>query len=237
MTPGTLYGIGVGPGDPELLTLKGLRLLRAAACVFVPVSRGGARSYARQIADEHLDPARQRIVELPFAMREDAERMAAQWRTNAETIAAGLATGADAAFLTEGDPMLYSTFTHVAAALRELRPDARVVAVPGVSSVHAAAAAAGVALADRDERLAVLPATYEGAGLRDALRAFDTVVLLKVAPVLDRVLDLLDELGLAERAVCVERCGRPEEVIVRDVRTLRGQTLDYFSLLIVRRNA
>ena len=234
--PGTLYGIGVGPGDPELLTLKGLRLLRAVECVYVPLSRHGTRSYARAIADEHLDPIRQRIVELPFAMRDGAERMAAQWRVNAETIAAGLAAGTDAAFLTEGDPMFYSTFVHVVGALRELQPDARVVVVPGVSSMHAAAAAAGIPLADRDERLAVLPATYEGAGLREALLGFDTVVLLKIAPVLDRVLDVLAELDLTDRAVCVERCGRPDESIVRDVRALRGRALDYFSLLIVRRN-
>ncbi len=233
-TLGTLYGVGVGPGDPELITLKGLRVLRAAATVYVPASPVGRGSLARAIAAEHLDATHQRIVELPFAMRASPERMAAQWRANAAAIAEGLVGGADAAFLTEGDPMLYSTFVHVAGALRELRPDVRVVVVPGVSSVNAAAAVAGTPLADRDERLAVLPAAYDRDGLREVLRSFETVVLLKVASAVDRVIDDLEALGLVDAAVCVERCGWPEERVVRDVRVLRGAKLDYFSLMIVR---
>jgi precorrin-2/cobalt-factor-2 C20-methyltransferase len=231
---GTLYGVGVGPGDPELITLKGLRVLRTVATVYVPASPVGRGSLARAIAAEHLDATHQRIVELPFAMRASPERMAAQWRANAAAIAEGLVGGADAAFLTEGDPMLYSTFVHVAGALRELRPDARVVVVPGVSSVNAAAAVVGMPLADRDERLAVLPATFERDGLREVLRSFETVVLLKVASAVDRVIDDLEALGLVDAAVCVERCGWPEERVVRDVRVLRGAKLDYFSLMIVR---
>ena len=109
------------------------------------------------------------------------------------------------------------------------------VAVPGVSSAHAAAAAALVPLADGDERLAILPATYEHRRLREAFEQFDTVVLLKVASAFDRVLELLEELGLVGGAVFVSRCGQPGERIVRDVRSLKGQQLDYFSLMIVRR--
>jgi precorrin-2/cobalt-factor-2 C20-methyltransferase len=232
---GTLYGIGLGPGDPELLTLKAYRVLREVALVYVPVARRGAQSYARTIAAPYLDPPRQRITELVFSMHADEEGKARQWRENAAIMARDLDGGASAAFLTAGDPMLYSTFLHVTGALRELRPDLPVVAIPGVSSPHAAAAAALVPLADCDERLAVLPASYEDGRLREAFESFDTVVLLKVARVIDRVLDLLEELDLIDGATYVGHCGRPEETIVRDVRNLRGQNLDYFSLLIVRR--
>ena len=232
---GTLYGIGVGPGDPELLSLKGYRLLRSVPLVYVPVSGPGGQSYARAIVAEYLTPDIQEIIELPFAMRENEAGMAAQWRKNAERIADGLATGRDAAFLTEGDPLLYSTFVHVAGALATLRPELAVIAVPGVSSIQAAAAAAGMPLADGNERLAIVPATSDPAALRTALIEFDTVVIMKAASAMDRVVELLMELDLAEGAVCISRCGRPDETIVRDVRTLPGQRLDYFSLVIVRR--
>lgn len=232
---GTLYGIGVGPGDPELLTLKGLRLLRSVPVIYVPVARPGGKSYARSIVAAYIDAARQRTAELVFAMRGHESALAAQWACNARIIAACLVEGSDAAFVTEGDPMLYSTFVHVASALVQELPGAPVVVVPGVSSVSAAAAAAQVCLADRDQRLAILPATYERDGLRAALQEFDTVVLMKVASAIDRALDVLEDLGLTHQAVFVSRCGRPDEAIVRDVRSLRGQRLDYFSLLIVRR--
>jgi len=235
---GTFYGIGVGPGDPELLTLKAYRLIRTLPRLYAPVSRPGAPSYARSIVAEYLDPGRP-VVELPFAMRAAPEEMAAQWRANAEVIAEDLRHGRDVGFLTEGDPLLYSTFIHLASAMKEVCPEASVVAVPGVSSFQAVAAAIGIPLVDRDERLAILPASYEeldgGVRVREALERFDTVVLFKVASAIDRVIDLLEELGRTDRAVLVTRCGRPDEQIVRDVRSLRGRKLDYFSLMIIRR--
>lgn len=234
---GTLYGIGVGPGDPELLTVKGLRILQSVPNVYVPVSRPGARSLARSIVDEYLDPARQRIVDLVVEMHDDVGSLAEQWRENARVVAAQLTGGSDAAYITEGDPLLYSTFVHLADALAEVCPEAPIVVVPGISSVHAAAAAARVELAERDGRIAILPATYEGERLGAVLDTFDTIVLLKVASVFDHVLELLEQRGLVGGSVYVRRCGLPEEEIVTDVRTLRGRKLDYFSLLIVRRRS
>ncbi len=232
--PGTLYGVGVGPGDPELLTLKAVRILSSVPVIYVPVARPGARSYAATIIADHVDRRRQQIVELVFAMHGDIPTMTAQWETNAHVMLAHLRGGMDAAFATEGDPTLYSTFVHVARAVVEQEPSVPIAYVPGISSVNAVAAAAGLPLGDRDERVAIVPATYAAAELHDALASFDTVVLLKVAAALDHVLDVLEELGLAEQAVCVRRCGRPEQEIVRDVRSLRGSTLDYFSTMIVR---
>jgi precorrin-2/cobalt-factor-2 C20-methyltransferase len=225
----------VGPGDPELLTIKGLRILQSVPVIYVPVSRPGARSFAETIVASYLDSTRQRIVELSVEMHDHAEGLASQWDAIAASVVAHLEDGSNAAYLTEGDPLLYSTFLHLTDALAVRCPDAPVVIVPGVSSINAAAAAARVGLAERDERVAILPATYEGEDLASALDAFDTVVLLKVASVFDRVLDLLEARGLSDQAVYVRRCGCPEEEIVRDVRALRGRKLDYFSLLIVRR--
>lgn len=232
---GTLYGVGVGPGDPELITLKALRVLQAVPVVFVPVPRAGAHSFAASIVRSHLDAARQRLQELVFAMRADTEEMEARWVRNADLIAEELREGHDTAFATEGDPMLYSTFGHVCRGLAEVLPEAPVVAIPGISSVTATACAARVPLADREERLAVIPAIYDRDGLRATLQSFDTTVLLKVSGAIDRVLDDLDALGLVDNAVLVSRCGLPEEAIVTDVRALRGQRIDYFSTLIVRK--
>ena len=231
---GTLYGVGLGPGDPELITVKALRILRSVPVVYVPVARAGADGLARSILSAHLTGPCPDLVELVFAMRSDRADQEQHWAAHARQIAEGLRAGRDAAFVTEGDQTLYSTFLHVAGAMAVELPEAHLVVVPGVSSVHAAAAAAGVTLADGDERLAVLPALYEGDDLARVLDSFDTVVLLKVAGAIDRVLDVLEEKGLVDRAVCVSRCGLPGEQIIHDVRTLRGARLDYFATLIVR---
>jgi precorrin-2/cobalt-factor-2 C20-methyltransferase len=229
-----LYGVGVGPGDPELLTLKAHRLLTTVPVLFVPVRRAGEPSYAATIASAYLADPTRRVVELVYPMTKDLAVVRQAVAGNAATIAAQVAAAGAGAFLTEGDPLLYSTFLHTFAALRSAHPEVEVEIVPGVSSVTAAAAVAQWPLADRDERLAILPATYERDRLRQTLCDFDTVVLLKVNSVMDAVLDLLAELDLLDGAVYVRRCGRPEQEIVRDVRVLRGQKLDYFSLLLVR---
>ena len=231
---GTLYGLGLGPGDPELVTLKAHRILRSVPTILVPVRRAGDRGYTWAIAQPHLAEADgQRVLRLPFPVESDEAAPDGRWAHNCRKILDTLADGQDAAFLTEGDPCLYSTFIHVASWLRTAAPQLPIQIVPGISSITAAAAAAGQPLVVGAGRLAVLPAVYAADELRQTLRDFDTVVLLKVNRVLDRLLPLLDELGLAERAMLVERCGQPDQRIVRGLRQpLRS---DYFSLVIVRK--
>lgn len=228
-----LYGVGVGPGDPELLTIKGLRLIRSAPVVYVPVPAPGVASFARTIAAPYLDPVAQEVVELEYPVVRHAARLQHAWATNADIIANRMCGVEHAVFLTEGDPLLYSTFIHTYRTLRERHPGVVVEVVPGVTSVTASAAAAVRPLASGDERIAILPATRDPAALRQALRSFHTVVLLKVAPVLDAVLDTLEAEGLVERGVWVRRVSRPEQEIEHDLRRLRGRKLDYFSLVIV----
>lgn len=228
---GTLYGVGVGPGDPELVTLKALNVLNRCPVVAVPVSQLGAESYALSVVAIHLRPDHT-LLRLHFPMTRDrAERLAAR-QDAARQVAEALQAGHDVAFLTEGDPMLHSTFLHVLAHLPSPTP---VQIVPGVSSIAAAAAASGTPLVDGDQRLAVLPATFEDLdALARTLREFDTVVLMKVHRVLDRVIDILTELNLLDRAVLVERASLPSGRVVRHIATLRGRPVHYLSLLIVR---
>ena len=227
-----LVGVGVGPGDPELLTLKAVRLIRAADVVFAPVRRAGDHSMSLEIVAEHVDERRQQVVSVPFPESLDGE----SWERGAQHVLEVLGADRSGVFLTEGDPSLFGSFGHVAALIRSLRPDLAVEVVPGVSSVTAAAAAAGVALADYQDRLAIVPASAALSDIERAISGFDCVVILKVGRVLGELLALLDRLALSDQAVYVRRCGWPDQQIVHDVRSLASDPpRDYFALLIVRR--
>jgi precorrin-2/cobalt-factor-2 C20-methyltransferase len=230
---GVLYGIGVGPGDPELITVKGLRLLREAEVVFLPTRAPGAPSYAGEIVAAYLDPSRQEIVSLVYPARRGQPPDRARWDANADLIATRLRGGRRGAFVTEGDPLLYSTFVHALLPLRTRHPEVAIEVVPGVWSGSAAAAALAEPLVDGDERLAVLPAAYACADLAAVLRAYDTVVLLKPGSDLAAVRAAIAAAGAT--AVWVRRVGRPEQEIVRDLAALPARSPDYFALLIVRR--
>jgi precorrin-2/cobalt-factor-2 C20-methyltransferase len=253
---GILYGIGLGPGDPELLTRKAFRILSTVPVIFYPSSGGKAEGYAldilqRAFADEDKAPqdggagsnhapadsgsVLERCRPLSTTMVRGSGSRPLHWAQAAETVAEVLQGGQDAAFITEGDPSLYSTFVYLHTALTACLPGVTIEIVPGVSSVTAAAARTAFPLALADERVAILPATYDPQFLEQAIEGFDTIVLLKVNRVIDQVLPILEARGLLERAVLVERCGTPRERVVRDVKSLRGQHLDYFSLLLVRR--
>jgi precorrin-2/cobalt-factor-2 C20-methyltransferase len=151
-----------------------------------------------------------------------------------------LYAGYDVAFVTEGDPLLYSTFGYVLETVKRHHPTIPIEVVPGVSSITAAAAAASLPLASWDERIAIIPAAYalkpsESGDLRMLLKVFDTVVLLKVNGAFAALLDMLEELDLAQHAVFVRRCSTDLEEVVFDLARLRDQRLDYFSLVIVRK--
>jgi len=228
---GTLYGVGVGPGDPELLTLKAVRIVQSAAVIAAPVTRPGGDSYALSTVGGLLRPD-QRVIKLLFPMVRDEDAKRAYRVQAAEAVWQELRHGADVAFLTEGDPLFHSTFIYV---LNELPAAAPVEVVPGVTSITAAAAQACLPLASSGQRLAAVAAVYEDeANIRRILQEFDTVAFLKFRAVLDRLLDILDDMGLTEHAVLVERASHADGRVVRDVRALRGEEVDYLSLLIVQ---
>jgi len=234
-TTGTMYGVGMGPGDPELVTLKARRVLEEAALICVPKGREDGESYVLGLLSRLIDLRGRRVEEMVFPMTKDRAVLARHWDAAVERLLAPLRDGQDVAFATEGDPYIYSTFMHLHSLFRTRHPEVHVEVVPGVSSINASAAAAGLPLVDGSERLAVLPAVYEGEDLSEVLERFDTVVLMKVNRVLDTVLGQLEAAGLVDGAVYVSRCGTPRQEIIRNVRSLRGRELDYLSLLIVKR--
>jgi precorrin-2/cobalt-factor-2 C20-methyltransferase len=230
-----IYAVGVGPGDPELLTRKAERILRQVAVICAPAATANDSSHALAIVEPFLDRARQEVLVRIFPMKKDQEGLDEFWEDAAETMVSQVRQGRDVAFITIGDPFLYSTFLYLYRIFRERHPDITVEVVPGVSSINAAAVAAGMPLAAASERIAVLPATFEEDKLRQTLLDFDTVVLMKVNRVFDRVHALLKELGLDGSSAFVSRAGTAEERVVFDLNLLVGQKLDYLSLLIVKK--
>lgn len=239
-----LTAVGVGPGDPELLTLKGLRAIQQAELIFVPRSQDGEQSLALRIARQWIDPDRQRVVELLLPMTRNADRLIPAWQAAARQIAETMrsATGnetVNGVYLLLGDPLLYGTFTYIWAALAESFPEIGVEIVPGVTSFAASAARGRFVLSTTADRVAILPASYETdeSRLRHLLADFDTVILMKVGRVLPQILEALEEMGLLESSLYAERVGMPEEQIAvgSELQALKNQRRPYLSLLIVRR--
>ncbi|HTG82371.1 MAG TPA: precorrin-2 C(20)-methyltransferase [Geobacteraceae bacterium] len=230
-----IYAVGVGPGDPELLTRKAERIIRAVPVVCAPTASPADSSYALAIVEPFLDRSRQEVIVQVFPMRKDQEGLEEFWEEAAAEVAEKVRQGREVAFITIGDPFLYSTFLYLYRILREKYPDIPVEVVPGISSINAAAVAAGIPLGLASERIAIIPAAFEAANLRQTLEEFDTVVLMKVSRVFDGIYGLLQELGLEKNGVFVSRVGSPEQEVVFDLGSLVGQKLDYLSLLIVKK--
>lgn len=234
MSAGRLVGVGVGPGDPEHLTLKALAELERADRVFVPetdTTRGGA-GRAERIVAPHV-PA-ERIERLLFAMRDDDAR-AGNWDRAGAAIAEVVRTGGTAAFATIGDPNLYSTFTYVAETVRALVTGVAIDTVPGITALQDLAARSGTVLAEGDERLALVPWPAGEGHLRDALDGFDTVVVYKGGRHLPRVLETIRASGRLESSVFGEQLGLDDE----DVKPAadREGAAPYMSTVIVPRRA
>jgi precorrin-2/cobalt-factor-2 C20-methyltransferase len=230
---GRIYAVGVGPGDPELLTRKAERLIREAGVICTPTGKEDAASFALSIVEPLIDRERQQVLTQVFPMRKVQLGLDEFWERSASEVAALARAGKSVVFITIGDPLLYSTFLYLYRIFRADYPDIPVEIVPGISSINAAAAAAGMPLGMAGERIAILSAVHEDAELRRIFHDFDTVVLLKVHKVFDRVLALLKEMSLVQGSVYVRRVGTTLEEVVFDLDSLAGRDLDYLSQLIV----
>lgn len=234
MKHGTLYGIGIGPGDPELITLKAARLISACRNIFVPKARDAAESVALDIA-RPLISREARIFELLFPMTADRGELAERWREAARSVADVLETGEDGCFLTLGDPLLYSTYIYLLRALRQLNPDLAGVTVPGITAFGAAAALTDFPVGEGRRPVTIVPAADDLAAVRQALAAGGTVVLMKIGKRLAEVIDLLEQEGLAQEAVFVSHATMAEQRIERDLGRLKaeGPEAGYLSIILV----
>lgn len=233
MKIGTLYGISVGPGDPELITLKGLRSLQQVPVVAFPAGIEGKPGMAQQIISPWLSPQQQQLA-LNFPYVRDMAVLTQAWQVAAEQVWQYLQRGQDVAFACEGDVSFYSTFTYLAQTLQQIHPEAMVELVPGVCSPMAAASVLGLPLTIRQQRLVVLPALYHARELEAVLDWADVVVLMKVSSVYEQVWQVLQQRSLLSSSWVVERATLPDMVIYANLSDRPHLKLPYFSLLIIQ---
>lgn len=236
MRRGVFYGIGVGPGDPELITLKAVNILKAVEVIAVPRSSDKGSSRALDIIKGIVDLNGKEMLELPFPMTKDKAALEASRRQAASLVSERLGEGRDVAFITLGDPLVFSTFSYLIPFIKERDPGAKITSVPGVTSFCAAASRAGVPLAETDERVIIVPAAYELEKVRAALSSADTVVLMKVNKAMDGIISVLSDEGLLSKAFFISRAGWPDEEIITDLAALKGSRPDYFSMIVIRKN-
>ncbi len=230
----SVYAVGVGPGDPELLTRKAERILRSVDVILAPVSNPSEASVALSTIREFIDESRQEIIIHQFPMTSDRSRLIPAWQEAAALIAAHAERGRSVAFITIGDPLFYSTFIYLLRILREQWPLIPVEIVPGISSINAAAAQAAIPLVEGDEKMVVIPATAGIEQIQAALETYETVVLLKVKPLFPVIMDLLRKTGKEQTTVFVERVGSPRQRVLTEFSQIAAHSPDYLSLLIIK---
>jgi precorrin-2/cobalt-factor-2 C20-methyltransferase len=228
----TIYVVGVGPGDPDLLTLRAARVIERCDLILHPGPRDDA-GFAFEVVATRLR-SDQRVRGMVLAMRRGPDDGSVGYDRVAKALIDASRAGRSAAFLTEGDPMLFGSGSYVAERLAALAPDLAVEVVPGISALGAAAARLGWPLARKEEILTVCPATYHADQLGAILDGGGPVCWLKAADVLPRLVEELRRRGRLDRAAVVERVGRADERIFRDVTEALGVDLSYFSLVLVR---
>lgn len=230
---GTLWGVSVGPGHPDWLTIAARQVLEDARAIACPQDRQGNPGMAYRIVREFLSGDRKILaLDLPFV--QDSAALAAAWEQAATDLLAMLDCGGDVAFIAEGDVSFYSTFTHLARTVHERSPHIPIEVIPGVCSPLAAAAALKIPLSTWDEKVAILPAMHGVEDLEQALDWADVVVLMKVAPVFDRVWQVLRDRGLLAETGLVEWLGWPQQQVFESLEGLQDYRPPYFSIAIVR---
>ncbi len=230
---GTLYGIGVGPGDPDLIPVKAVKILQGVDVIFTASSTKNDHSLAVRVAAPHLPPDTP-VHTLPFPMSRDKDTVRAAWAENARTVLNFLEQGQDAAFLTMGDPMTYSTFSYLLRTMHHLAPHVQITTIPGITSYQAAAAATNTPLVEGEENLLLLSGVKGGNGLHKTADA-DTVVFFEADKTFAHPVHSLEECGRLKSSVGVVRCSFPDQEVIRDLTQLQKKAPKYWTLILSRK--
>jgi precorrin-2/cobalt-factor-2 C20-methyltransferase len=234
--PGKFFGIGVGPGEPGLMSVIAWEFLKRCDVIFAPRARTTERSVARQCLPANEIPD-ERFREVEITLDSNRNRLCEHYASVAETIAAELRAGKDAAWLTIGDPMTYSTYIYTLAALKDRMPEVGHRTFPGITSYCALAAAAEFPLGESKERVLILPCPDEMPELRAAIEAHDIVVLMKIGERLPAVLGLLREMCISTNCALGRRVGMNDEVIHANVDQLApAKSLGYLATMLIRKS-
>ncbi|AIE75372.1 MULTISPECIES: precorrin-2 C(20)-methyltransferase [unclassified Synechocystis] len=235
MTFGILHGVSVGPGDPELITLKGLKILQSCPVVAFPAGLQGRSGIAEKIIHSYLN-TEQITLPLQFPYVQTTEILEQAWQEAAAEVWLYLEKGWDVAFACEGDISFYSTFTYLAQTLKTNHPQLKVNYVAGVSSPFAGASTLGLPLTCQEEKLAILPALYCPEELEKTLDWAEVVVLMKVRLVYEQVWQILADRKLLNRAWVLEKISTTEEKIYHPLTNYPQLSLSYFSLVLIKQN-
>ncbi|MEW5706269.1 MAG: precorrin-2 C(20)-methyltransferase [Actinomycetota bacterium] len=235
---GKLYGVGIGPGDTELLTIKAVNVLNSVEVIFTPRAAPTRDSIARKIIEPVLDN-KKKIKELTFPMTKQKEELEYYWAEAASEVENVLKEGKNAAFVTLGDPFLYSTFIYLYRKIRERNPLVEIITLPGISSIFASASAAGIPIASGSEKVAIIPLSRDVNQIKPYLDMFDTIFILKVGDKLQDLVDLLSRLELADKSVLVQKVSQAGlQRVIRNLPELREDELrevGYLSTVIVKK--
>lgn len=234
MAWGKLYGIGVGPGDPELLTIKAKRVLEEIDLLFCPHSKRGKRSLALSIVQGAVQKDWE-LVELILPMTKDRQELMNYWRSAALEVTSYLARGLSGAFITLGDATLYSTYTYLMEEIKKEAPQTEFEIIPGISAINYVSARVKTALAEGEEKLLIVPGPFQEGDLTTYFEQFENIVLMKAGSQLDQVKTVLEKRPECFRTFLASRCGFPDEYLSIDLNSIGENQLDYLTTVVLKK--
>ena len=236
-----LIGIGVGPGDPDLLTVKAVKAIQNADIIMCPASKEDRPSIALSVVSSLIDKSKnQEIVKLIFPMTKNKDILEETWKKNARIMAQKVLLGKNVVYLTVGDPYLYSTWIYMHKDLKENYPSMEISVIPGIVSMFTFASKAGVSIAEGADKVAIIPSCYDLSSVKEIAKNSETMVFLKDGRYFDQVIDVLKESGFPDDSIFAigQDLGTENEIIrkmtlgeVND----ESLTTKYFSILVVKR--
>ena len=236
-----LFCVGCGPGDPELLTIRALNLIKEADVIFVPTSKLNKPSIALSIVEKHLKKTTE-TINLVFPMIKDRDSLKEYWKKNAFEIAQKVRSGKKTVYLTVGDPSLYSTWIYIHKELKRDYQDIEIEIIPGITSIFAFAAEAKISLVEGDENLSIVPACYDLNKVKNTVKSSDTIVFLKDGRYFDNVIEMLSDTGFSDDSkIAIAQDVSTEENILeikrlKDMKGKKQPSSKYFSIMVVKRN-
>ncbi len=236
-----LIGIGVGPGDPELLTVKAVKAIQDADIIMCPASKEDRPSIALSVVDSLIDKSKkQEIVKLIFPMTKDKDVLEETWKKNAKIMAQTVQLGKNVVYLTVGDPFLYSTWIYMHKDLTEKYPEMNISVIPGIVSMFTFASKVGVSIAEGAEKVAIIPSCYDLSSVKEIAKNSESMIFLKDGRYFDQVIGVLKESGFPDNSIFAigQDLGTEHEIIRKmTLGEVNDDTLTtkYFSILVVKR--
>ena len=237
----SLIGIGVGPGDPDLLTVKAVKAIQNADIIMCPASNEDRPSIALSVVSSIIDESKnQKIIKLIFPMTKDKDVLKQTWKRNAKIMAETVLSGKNVVYLTVGDPFLYSTWIYMHKDLKENYPDMNISVIPGIVSIFTFAAKVGVSVAEGAEKVAIIPSCYDLSSVKEIAKHSESMIFLKDGRYFDQVIKVLKESGFPDDSIFAigQDLGTENEIIRKmTLGEVNDGTLTtkYFSILVVKR--